>query len=65
MKNDHPPLMNEETPKHMIHPDFIEKTYGGDGHAHHHKFYGEHAAGHMKEHEKVAALCGGGMAKKK
>ena len=60
MKNDHPPLMNEDTPSHTIHPDHIEKMYGGDGHKHHHHFDGQHAAGHMKEHEKVQKLCGGG-----
>ena len=65
MKNDHPPLMKEETPNHQHMVHHIEKHHGGDGHKHHHNFYGKHAAGHMKEHEKVEKLCGGGMSGKK
>jgi hypothetical protein len=64
MKNDFPPMMKENTPEHTIHPDHIEKHYGGDGHKHHHHIYGEHAAGHKKHHEHVKAMCGGGMPKK-
>ena len=64
MKDNFPPLMNEETPKHthMVH---AMKQHEDGGHVHHHNHYGKHAAGHMKEHEKVEALCGGGMSGKK
>jgi hypothetical protein len=65
MKMDHPPLMKEDTPKHIHHVHMVEKMHGGDGHKHHHHMYGQHAAGHMKEHEKVEKLCGGGMSKAK
>ena len=65
MKMDHPPLMKEPTPPHTHNVHQVDNLYGGDGHVHHHEIYGKHAAGHMKEHEKVMALCGGGMAKKK
>jgi len=64
MKMNHPPLMKETTPTHTHHVHMMEKMEDG-GHVHHHKMYGEHAAGHMKEHEKVKALCGGGMSKSK
>ena len=65
MKNDFPPMMNEETPKHTIHPDHMEKLYGGDGHKQHHEMFGQHAAGHKKHHEHVQAMCGGGMSGRK
>ena len=65
MKMDHPPLMKEETPKHMHHVHHVEKHHKAGGHVHHHHHYGQHAAGHMKEHEKVEKLCGGGMGKYK
>jgi len=65
MKMDHAPLMKEPTPHHPHHVHYVEKHHGGDGHKHHHHIYGEHKAGHMKEHEKVEAMCGGGMAKRK
>ena len=65
MKMDHPPLMKEDTPSHTHNVHMVEKLHGGDGHKHHHHFYGQHAAGHMKEHEKVEKLCGGGMSGKK
>lgn len=65
MKLDHAPLMKEATPAHTHNVHMVEKVYGGDGHQHHHHHYGKHAAGHKKEHEKVEALCGGGMAKRK
>ena len=55
------PMMNEATPPHTHNVHMTEKLYGGDGHQHHQKMYDEHAAGHMKEHDKVAAMCGGGM----
>jgi len=65
MKNDHPPLMKEETPHHPHHVHHVEKHHGGDGHKHHHHMYGEHKADHKKHHEHVEAMCGGGMAYKK
>jgi len=64
MKNDHPPLMKEATPPHTHNVHMMEKMEEG-GHVHHHNMYGEHAAGHMKHHDHVKAMCGGGMAKKK
>jgi hypothetical protein len=64
MKQDHAPLMKEETPKHMHHVDHMEKHYGGDGHKQHHEHFKAHAAGHKLHHEHVMAMCGGGMAKK-
>jgi len=58
------PMMKEATPAHTHNVHMMEKMEDG-GHVHHHKVYGEHAAGHMKHHEHVKAMCGGGMAKKK
>ena len=58
------PMMKEATPPHTHNVHMTEKVYGGDGHDHHHKMYGQHAAGHMKEHEKVMAMCGGGKTMK-
>jgi len=65
MKNDHPPLMKEETPHHPHHVHHVEKHHKAGGHVHHHHIYGEHKADHKKHHEHVEAMCGGGMAYKK
>jgi len=63
MKMDHPPLMKEPTPSHMMQHKHMEKTYGGDGHKQHHEHFKAHAAGHKLHHEHVEAMCGGGMSK--
>jgi hypothetical protein len=55
--------MKESSPSHTHHVHMMEKMEDG-GHVHHHNMYGEHKASHMKEHEKVKALCGGGMSRK-
>ena len=59
------PMMKESSPPHTHNVHMTEKLYGGDGHTHQQKMNDEHAAGHMKEHDKVVAMCGGGMYKKK
>ena len=64
MKQDHPPLMKEETPKHHHNVHHVEKHYGGDGHKQHHEHFKAHAAGHKLHHEHVMAMCGGGMTRK-
>ena len=56
--------MKEAAPAHTHNVHMMEKMEEG-GHVHHHKMYGEHSAGHMKHHEHVKAMCGGGMAKRK
>ena len=53
----------EKTPPHTHNVNMMEK-FAESGHTHEHNMYGKHAAGHMKEHDKVKALCGGGMSKK-
>ena len=50
-------------PRHNV--DHVEKFYGGDGFKPAHEDYKKHAAGFQLEHEKVKAMCGGGMAKRK
>lgn len=57
--------VKEKTTPHTHNVHMTEKLYGGDGHQPAHEVYGKHAAGHQKEHEKVIAMCGGGMSKKK
>ena len=57
-------MMKEATPAHTHNVHMMENLEEG-AHKHHHKTYGEHAAGHKKFHEHVKAMCGGGMAKKK
>ena len=61
MKMDHPAISKDmQVDEHMIHPDHMEKHYGGDGHKQHHEHYKAHAAGHKLHHEHVKAMCGGG-----
>jgi len=57
-------MMKEATPPHTHNVNMMEKL-AGDGHMHDHNMYGKHSAGFQKEHDKVKAMCGGGMAKKK
>ena len=45
--------------KHIV--DDMKQHHEGS-YVHHHNEYGKHAASFMKEHEKVAKLCGGGKA---
>jgi hypothetical protein len=49
-------------PRHII--EDTEKRFGGDGHKPAFEDYKKHAAGHQLEHERVKAMCGGGMTKK-
>ena len=58
------PMMKESSPSHTHHVHMMEKMEDG-GHVHHHNMYGEHKASHMKHHEHVKAMCGGGMARGK
>jgi hypothetical protein len=55
--------MFNDKPLHNV--DHVSKNFGGDGHSHDHEMYGKHAAGFQKEHERVQAMCGGGMTKRK
>ena len=58
------PLMKENCPPHTHNVHMMEKL-AGDGHVHEHNMYGKHSAGFQKEHDKVKAMCGGGMTKRK
>lgn len=49
---------------HKSHVEHMKQHEDG-GHKHHTEHYKEHAAGHKLHHEHVAAMCGGGMAKRK
>jgi hypothetical protein len=48
---------------HKMHHEDVTKH--GAGHKHHSEDFMKHSAGHEFEQDKVRAMCGGGMAKRK
>ena len=64
MKMDHAPLMKESGSAHQMHHEAMKKHEDG-GHKHHSGEFMKHGAGHQFEQDKVKAMCGGGMAKRK
>jgi hypothetical protein len=57
-------MVREANPPHTHNVHLMEEFAAGD-HKHDHNLYGKHAAGFQKEHERVKAMCGGGMARGK
>ena len=61
---DHAPVMKDQAiMKHDLNEDMYKNELAG--HKPHHEHFKAHAAGHELNHDMVAKMCGGGMAKGK